>query len=361
MLYGIQSLEFLLLQNSITDVANYAGLDIKLSVESNIDVFIRDGVLRIPAVRIDDELLDKGEQESLPNYMRSLSTRLLKKTNFGNMKKIIIPIDFSETSENALVYGLHLAKTLGAMIEVMHVYHPQIQAADYLDEEVDSQEQYRREKFDEFVNGIESRWFGEPTGQIIQSKFCIGFAADQLIKASSDEKETLIVMGSSGSSPGVKKFIGSVSTKVALYAKCPVYIIPPGATYLPLSNVVYCSKETSMDSELALQVIELVKSNNPIVHLLHVGFEDQYRMKSLFEVWSQHYPSSKIKDVSVSFDNEGTRITKYCKSNEADLVILARKERTFLEELFHKSVTKDLVISALQPLLVLHFDEKSHN
>jgi hypothetical protein len=39
--------------------------------------------------------------------------------------KILVPIDFSEPSEAALLYGRHLAKAFGAQLHVLHVMENQ--------------------------------------------------------------------------------------------------------------------------------------------------------------------------------------------------------------------------------------------
>lgn len=38
------------------------------------------------------------------------------------MKNILFPTDFSQTADNAFIYALHLAKSLGANLHVLHTY-----------------------------------------------------------------------------------------------------------------------------------------------------------------------------------------------------------------------------------------------
>ena len=37
------------------------------------------------------------------------------------IKKVLVPMDFDKASDEALIYGRHLAKTFGADLHVMHV------------------------------------------------------------------------------------------------------------------------------------------------------------------------------------------------------------------------------------------------
>src|SRR5690554_1951361 len=38
------------------------------------------------------------------------------------MKNILFPTDFSQTADNAFIYALHLAKSLGADLHILHTY-----------------------------------------------------------------------------------------------------------------------------------------------------------------------------------------------------------------------------------------------
>jgi nucleotide-binding universal stress UspA family protein len=46
------------------------------------------------------------------------------------MKKILFPTDFSETSNNAFVYALQLAKNIDAEVVTLHVY--ELPVVDYI-------------------------------------------------------------------------------------------------------------------------------------------------------------------------------------------------------------------------------------
>lgn len=352
-------MDFIHLKESIIDTVRKAGITVKLNEEDDVSCFIKEGIIRIPAVKIDDKTIVKQQDETIEEYIETLNDTILNKEKFGKMKKIIVPVDFSEASENALTYGLNLAKTLNAAVEVLHVYHPEISTDEYMPITMSAQEQSRRDKLDQLVESLSSEWNGILADELIQPKFVVGFAADELISASKDDNEPLIVMGSSGSSANVKKILGSVTTKVALQAKCPVYIIPPDAKYNSLDNVVYCSKTESMDSQLANKVINLIKADTPTVHLLHIGLDANYQMDLLLEVWNQFYPDGQIKDVLVPLETESKVINEYCQEADADLLVVARKERNFLQDLFHKSITKELVISATKPMLILHSETQS--
>ena len=59
------------------------------------------------------------------NFEEKKNTKMKKKI------KILIPIDFSNCSDNALAYGIRLADKLDATVEVLHVATPDSIPMDY--------------------------------------------------------------------------------------------------------------------------------------------------------------------------------------------------------------------------------------
>jgi nucleotide-binding universal stress UspA family protein len=57
-----------------------------------------------------------------------------------------------------------------------------------------------------------------------------GFAADRLADLADEEGAELIVVGSRGRGPLKAAFLGSVSSSLMGVARCPVIVVPPGAT-----------------------------------------------------------------------------------------------------------------------------------
>jgi nucleotide-binding universal stress UspA family protein len=57
-----------------------------------------------------------------------------------------------------------------------------------------------------------------------------GFAADRLADLADEEAAEMIVVGSRGRGPLKAAFLGSVSSGLMGVARCPVMVVPPGAT-----------------------------------------------------------------------------------------------------------------------------------
>jgi nucleotide-binding universal stress UspA family protein len=56
----------------------------------------------------------------------------------------------------------------------------------------------------------------------------------------------------------------------------------------------------------------------------------------------------------ITNENVGEGIVNFVHNEAIDLLLLVPKERNFLESLFHKSVTKDMVLHPKVPIMIIH-------
>jgi nucleotide-binding universal stress UspA family protein len=136
-------------------------------------------------------------------------------------KRILLATDGSPVVEREVLYAEHLARVEPAEIIVLHAYEPPDRYADYpgyaqLLEQYDA---VARALVEDTVN--ELREDGVPA----RGEQRIGPAAEAIISAAEEHDIDLIVMGMRGSS-NLRDIIGSVSTQVLRFARCPVLQIP---------------------------------------------------------------------------------------------------------------------------------------
>jgi nucleotide-binding universal stress UspA family protein len=63
-----------------------------------------------------------------------------------------------------------------------------------------------------------------------ERRVCSGMAAERLADLADEVDAELIVVGSRGRGAFKAAFLGSVSTSLIGVARCPVLVVPPGAT-----------------------------------------------------------------------------------------------------------------------------------
>jgi nucleotide-binding universal stress UspA family protein len=74
---------------------------------------------------------------------------------------------------------------------------------------------------------------------------------------------------------------------------------------------------------------------------------------------AQLYGTSTIgfNSVEIECPNVQEGIVQYASDIRADLIVMGTMHRNFLERLFHKSVTQQVVFHTTVPLLVMHYDD----
>lgn len=280
------------------------------------------------------------------------------------MKKILVPTDFSNIAANAFRFAQRLAAEEDAIITVMHAHHPSFDYTNpYLDLPAQEFEKIKEDMLNDFLEEHTST--PQDDGGVavlpkIQREIRIGFAAEEITRAS--KEADLVIMGTTGEGNLLEKVFGSVSTYVASHAKCPVLLVPGNCLCLGFTNVVYASNNIEADKIMLDQVFSLVKTGPVNVHFLHVDKEElegqEYivRNTQFEEAVRKGLPAVGFNTVSISCEDVQKGIVEYASDIRADLIVTATTHKSFLDRLFHKSVTRDVVFHTTIPLMVLHYD-----
>jgi len=136
-------------------------------------------------------------------------------------KKILTPVDGSEHSKHALKQGAKLAKLTGAQLTVIHVLDlpPQLKS-------LKSYPLVKDQLRDEGKKIIaEAGEICAAMGISYTDKVVVGVPADEVLQEQEEGGYDLLVIGSRGMGEVKGWILGSVSTRVVRYAKCPVLVV----------------------------------------------------------------------------------------------------------------------------------------
>ena len=132
------------------------------------------------------------------------------------MKTVLVPVDFSNTSVNALFFAAELCKRASAALIIVNV----------LQKEDDEEEVKNKLKSVE-INL--RKFFGSEL--MCESSFAHGNFITTLKKITAIQQPDLIVMGTKGASGLKKILIGSNAVKVIENINTPVFVIPETARF----------------------------------------------------------------------------------------------------------------------------------
>jgi len=149
-----------------------------------------------------------------------------------NFEQVVVPVDFSDCSLDALEYGIQIAKAMRARLTVVHVLEPVTYGLDcMLAHAAERDPKFAKERMQALASRI--RTYGLVVGETIGG----GLPADSIVEWARDAKCDLIIMGTHGRR-GISHLLkGSVAEAVLRRAPCPVlavkrFKVPPG--YQPL-------------------------------------------------------------------------------------------------------------------------------
>jgi nucleotide-binding universal stress UspA family protein len=147
-----------------------------------------------------------------------------------NIHRILIAVDDSSYSEQAVNYGVLLAKNLGSKITLVHVDEIPISSPYSADPLLNESPAMIPElmHIQEEASKLLFKKIKDQYGDVVEMSTVtkIGRAQDEILFVADDCKAYMIILGTHGRT-GFDHFIsGSVSESVARKAKCPVLIIP---------------------------------------------------------------------------------------------------------------------------------------
>ncbi|MEP6674557.1 MAG: universal stress protein [Ferruginibacter sp.] len=259
------------------------------------------------------------------------------------MITVIVPLDFSETSLNAAHYAALMYRGRADVTLVLyHFYDSSDNAAvsrDYLTS--------LRNELIESVQQIET---------VVESgdNFIDSLAAFAHVKSA-----YMIVMGLTGKSPLAQRFSGSNTLKMADKNVCPVLIVPSGATYTKIENVLIASEMKYVDETPALLAVKRVLQDfKPSLHILNVDSrhyisltadfkEERDKMETLLAEFNPEFYFMRLYDFHEA-------VNSFTEDKDIDMIIIAPRHHSFYSRLFKEQHTREMVYHSKVPVLAVH-------
>jgi nucleotide-binding universal stress UspA family protein len=267
------------------------------------------------------------------------------------MKKILVPTDFSYNAEKALEYALHLGIYFSSEIILFHSWNlPHQKSAMFV-----STQELIRKKAEEDLHLLKEKVSDRFPELKIKTAMMMGEAADSIKSAAKNVGADIIIMGTRGETGTGVFLFGSVAAEVIDDAPCPVFAVPEKAEYRNIQKVGYATDFSQDDLQAVAGLIPVVKQFNSELIIAHVGKEkgpDNDGAERLAVKIRERCGYENIYAVFIQENDAVKGIKKLIDEQHLDVLALARKQRGFLEGLFHKSVSKEITFSSSVPVIV---------
>lgn len=278
----------------------------------------------------------------------------------ATMKNLLIPIDFSENSRNAFRYAAAFSQLTGIEhARLLHVFTPEATGeADFIPP-VAALMKAREEMLEGFVKDMAEE-IG-PFPFLAQTELSVGFPADEITAQS--EEHDLVIMGTTGDGGLLEKVFGSVSSSVSQRSACPVLLVPPQAAFSGIRHIVYASSYESGDAAVIEKLMAFNAPFKACLHFVHVqdgkgkSLPDPANRNIFEELFEKGDPGFSFEMAEVESESLDKGLDNYAQQCQAELMVMVTKPRGFWANIMHRSATKQIVLHAQRPVLVLHLED----
>ena len=142
------------------------------------------------------------------------------------VKKVIIPVDFTSTMNKVVDYATSIANQLGAEIIFFHVVND-FQGYDMMlvHPSFETMRKDLEQKSNERMANLVEDYKGVKKG--VSGKVVSGDAGDEIVKLAKEEQADMIIIGTHGTKGLERILMGSTAEYVVKKASCPILTFNP--------------------------------------------------------------------------------------------------------------------------------------
>ena len=271
------------------------------------------------------------------------------------MKPIVVPVNFSENSQNAARYAADLALSIGAEIQLLYIFQIPMSLSEVPmpEQAFEDLQGSGREMLDRLSHELSRRSRGKLH---IHSDMEIGTVESQIEKYCKEKEPLLVVMGATGG--GLENALtGSSSVRAVRHLPYPVLVVPEGVRFQSMRFVVVACDPEDLSAGLpvATPVLQLL-GNMPDIRLEVVHVLREEESASEFTLAYNHW-KSELRGLQpalrfVRAENVTEGMNEFLDGCAADLLVVFPKKHSVLE--FHRSRAKRLVMHCAVPVMSIH-------
>ncbi|SFC21527.1 Nucleotide-binding universal stress protein, UspA family [Parapedobacter composti] len=259
------------------------------------------------------------------------------------MKTILVPTDFSKNAFVAAEYACALASITNQKVQLLHVY---IALYSGYGEGGNSVKQIKWAESEsvkamkELVDSL-NKQFPEVDieGECVKG-FMIEVVADKLKKGGA----SLVVMGTKGVTNLTESLLGSTTYEVIKKSPVPVLVVPMDTPDFAFERIGFFTAydDHELDALLALQQTVNLRPHLLMLHFCNEGEKApdkeltrwERKVDAAYPDWSISYRTIPVEKTDIN------AVTQAAKSEALDLLVFARPQKSFFQNIFMPSLTK---------------------
>ncbi len=246
------------------------------------------------------------------------------------IRKILIPYDFSETAELALEHSVFMAKLYKAELILLHVIESYSFTSAITQAFGKSQSEFEQ-KIESSANDrlkeLTTKLHRE-TGVGFQYRTEVGKIYKKIVGIAHELSVDVIIMGTHGISGFQEFLIGSNTYRVVMSAPCPLISVQTHAKKIGFKNIVLPIDNSPSSRQKVKHAVEIARHYNSVVHIAAMATMSDIDMLRRFDV-KIHQVKEYLDEHEVAYtvkmfkgDNAASITMDFASQVNADLIIM---------------------------------------
>lgn len=239
-----------------------------------------------------------------------------------------------------------MAMRQGREVIVLHVLHvPTVDMyspASVLTSVMDSQKSAAQNKLEALIERLSESYDCEYEWQVE-----FGFATDNIAEQAAERDVAFVCMGTHGMNNAVEKMLGSVSYDTVKKVDRPILVVPETSTLEEIEHITLAfeaENDLIFDDDLIKYVLKGFTYYSAWVHVN----KDQSKDLSIITEDGEHHK------YEIGGENIVEALADFIELKASNILVLKQQQRGFIEDLFHKSIIKEVLKESGVPVMILN-------
>ncbi len=276
-----------------------------------------------------------------------------------NSSKILIPVDFSDTSLLAIKHAAYIAQKSHGHLYLLHVVNSHFMAQNMFMPVVNLDqsgiESKASQKLEQLAESMRTD-FNVNIDIIIRT----GSPSTEVVKVAKEIAASLIIMGTHGYSPIQEIMIGSVALKVITRSPAPTMVMRSEADHTGYKKIILPIDNTVNSRQKVIFALEFAKKFEAQVCAVALLADDENDDKPAMEL-VLHQIQTLAKEKAVSFHsdvlsnvkNRATATVDYTNKNGGDAVIIMTDQDAELSGFFLGPYSQQVIHLSKVPVIAI--------
>lgn len=260
------------------------------------------------------------------------------------MRRVLLATDFSANADHAIGPALHLARSLGAQLSILHAYPPHA-----------TRPENSQEASATLMHALVERIRNEHEFEALEPVIEAGQPLEVVEAFGQANTVDVIVMGTRGRDQA-QSAMGSNTARLMSQGHIPVLAVPPRARFKGVQRVLLADDLRTVDALALLQLLNFVRLFQAKLHILHVSEALERHAQFSLEMALNNLDALTGRTEAFSHsilvgDDPLFTMDSYVTERDVDLLAVTLRKRTITDRLFGRGKNPKLAIHDTVPLL----------